>query len=106
MAIERRPGYWLWIGGPVAPGAAATTLGPLVLVRWRFADDAELIDHELEHVRQWRRYGVGGFLVRYLAPYLRWRLRGYSHWAAYRRIPFEVEADWHARLIHRGADAG
>jgi hypothetical protein len=97
VGIERRDGYWLWVGGPVAPGAAATTLGPLVLIRRRAGDDRRLLRHELEHVVQWRRHGVVGFSVRYLGPYLRWRLRRYSHWAAYRRIPFEIEAEWVAR---------
>ncbi|MCU1353091.1 MAG: hypothetical protein JWM05_2300 [Acidimicrobiales bacterium] len=97
MGLERRDGWWLWSGGPVAPGAAATTIGSLVLVRRSAADDPLLIAHELEHVAQWRRHGVLGFLVRYLRPYLAGRLRGYSHWSAYRRIPFEIEAEWEAR---------
>ena len=27
--------HWVWVGGPVAPGASATTLGPLILVARR-----------------------------------------------------------------------
>jgi hypothetical protein len=50
------------------------------------------------HVEQWRRLGAVGFLRRYLGAYLRWRARGYGHWAAYRRIPLEVEAEWRARV--------
>lgn len=53
--------------------------------------------HEAEHVRQWRRRGPVGFLVRYVGAYLRHRARGYGHWAAYRRIPLEIEAEWVAR---------
>ena len=30
MGIERRNGYWLWVGGPVPPGSAGITLGKLV----------------------------------------------------------------------------
>ncbi|MCU1455226.1 MAG: hypothetical protein JWN46_3372 [Acidimicrobiales bacterium] len=97
MGLERRDGWWLWIGGPVAPGADATTIWTLVLVRRSAADDPLLIAHELEHVAQWRRHGVPGFVVRYLRAYLRWRLRGYPHWSAYRRIPLEIEAEWTAR---------
>jgi hypothetical protein len=97
MEVRRRPGYWIWVGGPVPRGAAAMTLGRLVLVRRRVADDALLLRHEEEHVGQWRRAGVPGFLARYLGAYLRWRLRGYSHWSAYRRIPLEIEAEWAAR---------
>jgi hypothetical protein len=81
----------------VPPGAAAITLGRVVSVRRRFAFDERLLRHELVHVRQWRELGAIRFLVRYLGDYLRWRLRGYGHWAAYRRIPLEVEADWESR---------
>ena len=79
------------------PGAAAITIGRLISVRRDAAASDHLIRHELEHVRQWREMGVAVFLARYLGAYLRWRLRGYGHWAAYRRIPIEVEAAWLAR---------
>jgi hypothetical protein len=85
------------VGGLVPPGAAAITLGPLIIVRRRAADDAELLAHERVHVRQWRSLGVIGFLRAYLSSYVRWRVRGYGHWAAYRRIPLEIEAAWEAR---------
>ena len=42
-------------------------------------------------------FDVAGFGVQYLGAYARWRLRRYPHWAAYRRIPLEIEADWEAR---------
>lgn len=79
------------------PGAAAITIGPVVSVRARAAGDEHLARHEAVHVRQWRRFGITGFLVRYLGAYLRFRLRWWPHWAAYRRIPLEVEAEWVAR---------
>ena len=79
------------------PGADAITLGSLVIVRRRSADNTRLMRHEQEHVRQWRDLGVVGFLRRYLGAYLRWRLRGYGHRAAYLRIPLEIEAEWVAR---------
>jgi Domain of unknown function (DUF4157) len=97
VGVERGEGHWRWVGGPVPPGAAAITLGRLVIVRRRAAGDAHLMRHELVHVSQWRRLGVVGFLVRYLGSYLRWRLRGHGHRAAYLRIPLEVEAEWRAR---------
>lgn len=97
MGIRRADGYWLWVGGPVPPGAAAITIGPVVSVRRRSASSARLLRHEEEHVRQWAERGVAGFLRRYLGDYLRLRLRGWSHWPAYRRIGFEVEAEWRAR---------
>jgi hypothetical protein len=98
VKVERRDGYWLVIGGPVPPGASAITIGPVISVRRRSAESARLLRHELVHVAQWRRYGVIGFLWRYLGAYLAWRVRGHPHWAAYRRIPFEVEAEWTSRL--------
>jgi hypothetical protein len=85
------------VGGPVPPGAAAITIGPVVSVRSRWADDERLARHEAVHVGQWRRHGVVGFLTRYLGSYVRWRLRGHGHWDAYRHIPFEIEAEWVAR---------
>ncbi|HYZ97377.1 MAG TPA: DUF4157 domain-containing protein [Acidimicrobiales bacterium] len=96
MRLERHEGYWLLIG-PAAPGASATTLGALILMRPRAVGNARLLRHELEHVEQWRRHGVVGFLRRYLGAYLRWRVRGYPHRAAYLRIPLEIEAEWRAR---------
>jgi hypothetical protein len=95
--IERHPGHWRWVGGPVPPGAAAITIGSLISVRRRAASNERLLRHELVHVEQWRRFGVIGFLRRYLRAYVAWRLRGYAHWGAYRRIPFEIEAEWRSR---------
>lgn len=92
------PGARLWVGGPVPPGADAVTLGSLVIVRRAHAGSEALLRHEGVHVLQWRRYGVVGFLRLYVGDYLRLRLRGYGHRAAYLRIPLEVEAAWWAAL--------
>jgi len=73
----------------------------LILIRPSAVGNQRLLRHELVHVRQWRQHGFSGFLVRYLGAYLRWRLRRWPHWAAYRRIPFEVEAEWLARRSER-----
>jgi hypothetical protein len=54
---------------------------------------AELLAHELTHVRQYRRYGMAAFLGRYVGEYLRSRLAGASHRDAYRGISFEREAE-------------
>jgi hypothetical protein len=97
VPVERHEGYRLWIGGPVPPGAAATTIGRTILVRRGLERDPLLLRHELVHVEQYRRLGVAGFLLRYLASYAGLRLRGHAHLAAYRRIPFEIEAEWVAR---------
>ena len=97
MSLERDGDHWLWVGGPVPPGADAITIGRVVSVRTAAAEDRRLLCHETVHVHQWRRLGFFGFLRRYVGSYVRWRLRGYGHWAAYRRIPLEVEAEWTAR---------
>jgi hypothetical protein len=98
MGLQRRDGYWLWVGGPVPPGAAAITIGSLISVRKRSAGSPGLLRHELVHVAQWRNQGVLGFLFSYLGSYLRLRLDFFPHKAAYRRIPQEVEASWLSRL--------
>jgi hypothetical protein len=97
VGLERHGDHWRWVGGPVPPGAAAITIGPLVSVRRRAAGDARLLRHELVHVEQWRRLGVARFLRRYLGAYLRWRLRRHGHRGAYLRVPLEIEAEWRAR---------
>lgn len=51
-----------------------------------------LIVHELVHVNQWREEGYIRFAVRYLADYVRGRLRGKPHRRAYLDIRYEVEA--------------
>ena len=64
MPLEHRDGYVLWEGGPVPGGADGITLPGLVIVRSGHVSPY-LLRHELVHVRQWRRYGVVGFSVRY-----------------------------------------
>lgn len=93
MALERRDDHWVWVGGPVPPGADAITIWRVVSLRRAVAGDAHLMRHEQEHLRQWRELGTVRFLVEYLGAYLRGRLAGYSHRAAYRLIPLEVEAE-------------
>lgn len=97
MRVERRDGAIWVVSRFSAPGATAITFGRVVFIRERGVGSARLRRHELVHVRQWADLGVAGFLRRYLGAYLRWRLRGYPHLGAYRRIPLEVEAEWQAR---------
>lgn len=52
----------------------------------------ELVAHEAAHVLQYRRHGLLGMLVRYLADYLRGRRAGLGHRGAYLDIGFEREA--------------
>jgi len=97
VSFERHGDHWRWIGGPVPPGADAITIGRVISVRRAAAGSARLLRHEQEHVRQWRAHGFVGFLRRYLGAYAGARLHGYGHWAAYRRIPLEIEAEWASR---------
>lgn len=48
--------------------------------------------HERKHVKQYEKYGIFGFLYRYFRDYLKGRFKGESHWEAYYKIPFEIEA--------------
>jgi len=75
------------------PGWLAMTIGRNVWT-WRPLTDAELA-HELEHVRQWGRFGL-----RYVPRYARasWRaVRAGRHW--YRDNAFEVAARGAAERI-------
>ncbi|HEX3394180.1 MAG TPA: hypothetical protein VHS52_06600 [Acidimicrobiales bacterium] len=91
--MERIGNHWVWVGGPVPPGAAAITVWRVISVRRRCADDTHLMRHEQEHLGQWRRLGVRRFLAEYVGAYLRGRAHGYGHDDAYRLIPLEVEAE-------------
>lgn len=85
------------VHGIAAPGATATTLGSTVFVRRGVTMSPRLRRHEYEHVLQFWRHGWLGFFRRYLPAYLGWRLRRHRHLGAYRRIPFEIQAEWRAR---------
>lgn len=98
MRVEKRNGYRVVVGGPVPPQAEAITLGKTIFVRKRSREHHGLMAHELVHVRQFKELGIVRFLARYVGSYLRYRLSGYGHMAAYRRIPLEVEASWFSRL--------
>jgi hypothetical protein len=89
-------GHRVWVGGPVPRGSDGITLGGWVIVRRSAAGGGfdELLRHEQVHVAQFRELGVARFASGYVRSYFGWRLKGYGHWAAYRRIPFEVEARW------------
>lgn len=73
-------------GGVVLPNWLAITIGRDVFA-WRALEPSEL-RHELQHVRQWQRYGAG-FAVRYLAASVSSLLSG-GGW--YRGNRFEIEA--------------
>lgn len=87
-------------------GADGLTLANMILVK-KFVDPEdfrELIAHELVHVRQWKEYGIVGFLFRYVRDYLKGLRNHRNHYQAYLDIPFEIEAraeatDWHEARI-------
>jgi len=72
--------------------ADAVTIGRTIYVRPGHEGSEALIAHELVHVRQWQEHGRFGFLRRYLGAYLKNLVRERDHMAAYRAIPFEIEA--------------
>lgn len=63
--------------------------------------EPELLVHELIHVAQWEGSGIAAFVRDYARDYLRLRLLGATHDAAYRSIGFEYQAYAGAREIHR-----
>lgn len=85
------------MSGFAAPGATATTFGRTVFVRRGVTMSPRLRRHEYEHVLQFHELGRIRFLVRYVGGYLRGRVRRHGHDGAYRRISFEVRAEWRAR---------
>ena len=70
MPIERRDGYWLWVGGPVPRGASAITVGRVVSVRRGRERSERLLRHEAEHVAQYRPLGVLGLPASLPGAYL------------------------------------
>jgi hypothetical protein len=73
-------------------GVDAMTFPSTILIRPQLLRNVDLLEHEYQHVRQWRRVGRIRFLARYLQDYLRGRAQGLEHHAAYRAISFEIEA--------------
>ena len=61
-----------------------------------------LVVHELIHVNQWREEGYLRFAIRYVADYLKGRLRGRPHRRAYLEIGYEVEARALTEQLLRG----
>ena len=77
---------------------------PSVFDRVASGDEPALLLHELTHVAQWHDYGAADFAFRYVGEYLRLRLLGADHDAAYRGISFEhVAHDVTTRWRNRAA---
>jgi hypothetical protein len=72
----------------------AITLGHRIWIARELppAEMEVLLRHEMVHVRQMEQLGVPRFLWRYVGEYVRNRVRGMNHDAAYRAISFEQEA--------------
>jgi hypothetical protein len=84
----------------VLPTWLAITIGP-VIFSWRALDEVELA-HELEHVRQWRKYGLG-YVPRYFAASNAAVKAGKDR---YWDNEFEVEARAAAEKVRAARDSG
>lgn len=78
--------------------ANGMALFPFILVKQK-NPSAILLNHEKIHLRQQLELLVIPFYVWYLLEYLWHRLKGKSHYAAYRRISFEREAFAHDQAL-------
>jgi hypothetical protein len=89
-------------------GVDAIALPNLILIRSEYLADVDLLEHEFEHIRQWRHLGRIRFLFRYFADYLRGRSKGRNHQQAYHAISLEVQAREAAsyRKLQRDAESG
>ena len=99
---RHRVRIWPWmkpIGRLVLSNWLAFTAGRTIIA-WRELNDAEL-EHELEHVRQWKRLGFR-LPIAYLAESLRVGRRG-GHW--YRDNRFEADAQAAAAAVRRRTHA-
>jgi hypothetical protein len=74
---------------------------PEVFERVIEGSEPELLAHELIHVAQWEDHGMAGFAWAYARDYMRLRMLGATHDAAYRSIGFEYQAYTRAAEIHR-----
>jgi hypothetical protein len=103
----REAPWWLMRLWPKGISAMATPWAlyatPQVIDRCRRGCEPRrngaLIVHELMHLEQLAREGTLRHIVRYVADYLRGRLRGLGHWDAYRSVGFEEEARAASRLV-------
>ncbi|MBK8443245.1 MAG: hypothetical protein IPL35_07435 [Sphingobacteriales bacterium] len=73
--------------------AHAITLYPFIILKQQqLRQHKVLLNHERIHLRQQLELLIIGFYIWYVAEYLVGRLRGKSHFIAYRGISFEREA--------------
>jgi hypothetical protein len=92
-----RVGFPFWMRPFVARGVIGVTLGRTIYLAPELIDGADvalaqILRHELAHVRQVARDGITRFIVRYLVEYATQRRKGLPHVAAYEAISYEREA--------------
>lgn len=87
-------GFPWWLRAVTSRDVVAITLARRIYVRSKATTDvlSRLLRHEFTHVEQIERHGLLGFYWRYCAEYVRNRRCGMPASAAYRNIPFEMEA--------------
>lgn len=89
MYVKVRFSHWL----PRLIGVTGITIGKTIYYSCsRSAVTPNLFIHEFIHIYQYQRYGVLGFLVRYLFSYLGNLVIYKTHQEAYENITFEKEA--------------
>jgi hypothetical protein len=100
MKLRRLPnGLSTNTGAPSASALAATDAPPPPDRARRLSRSARRRNQLARQVRtqQWNSYGAPVFVARYAGAYAVWRVRGYGHRGALRRIPLEIETDWRSR---------
>ncbi|MBK9390495.1 MAG: hypothetical protein IPN68_09975 [Bacteroidetes bacterium] len=87
MKIKTVYDHWL----PRYLGVDGIVVYPFILFKWKTVPEA-MLRHEWKHVEQVQKHGVFKFYISYLLYYLANRLAGHSHFQAYWKIPWEIEA--------------
>lgn len=94
VAFEVMPA---WMQAVVGSRIGGVTIGTRVFLTREVFESVvlgqrpDIVAHELVHVHQWSE-GAAKFVLRYLAEYLRLRIFGLPHHAAYLGISYEVVA--------------
>ena len=91
-------GHWL----PRKLGVPCIALGKTL---YCLAADAEVPRHEYLHIAQFHKYGVARVVLHYLWHVTRNYLRLRSLGAAFREVPFEVEARRYAAALGAEGDS-
>ncbi|MCX7679970.1 MAG: hypothetical protein N2316_12255 [Spirochaetes bacterium] len=79
-----------------SPWVVAIALFPFIIMRDALpshVDENVILRHEKIHIYQQLELAVVIFFLWYFIEYIRYRLKGFSHFEAYRNIIFEKEAN-------------